>query len=179
MGQFANAGARQPRAAHFLSLRAPFLSILYLAVLCSTWFYSWCSLVDFLQLHRLVLHVSSYCSICAFCCSLHHGFIKRSLPCCLTCMLSHKNCSLRSPLCPLLHMYHRLFVLCRFLLGLWSSRVMNKTCSQRVPPTGNEHGSGLDRTRSGVKPILAGWGVDRTEEIFVVLMWLFWTYQKF
>jgi len=27
-------------------------------------------------------------------------------------------------------MYHRLFVLCRFLLELWSSRVVNKTCSQ-------------------------------------------------
>jgi len=48
----------------------------------------------------------------------------------------------------------------------------------------DEYGSGLDRTGSGLKPILAGSGldltaiflkicgsgVDRTEEIFVVLM---------
>ena len=82
------------------------------------------------SLHSLVLHDSSSCSSCAFCCSLHHGIIIKSLPCCLTCMLSHKNCSLRFRLCSLLHMYHRLFVLCRFLLEYWSSRVGNKTHSQ-------------------------------------------------
>ena len=57
----------------------------------------------------------------------------------------------------------------------------------------DQHGSGLDRTGSGLKPILAGSGLDRTgiflkfgesgldrtEKIFLVLMWLFWTYQKF
>jgi len=80
--------------------------------------------------YSLVLHVSSSCSIRAFCCSLHHGIIIKSLPCCLTCMLSHENCSLRSPSCPLLDMYYRLFVLCRFLLEYWSSRVGNKTCSR-------------------------------------------------
>jgi len=47
-------------------------------------------------------------------------------------MLSHKNCSLRFPLCPLLHTCHRLFVLWCFLLEYWSSRVVNKTCSQQV-----------------------------------------------
>jgi len=50
--------------------------------------------------------------------------------------------------------------------------------------TRDEHGSGLDRTGSGLKPILAesglsrtaivfkigGSGLDRTEKIFVVLM---------
>jgi len=55
----------------------------------------------------------------------------------------------------------------------------------------DEHGSGLDRTRSGLNPILAGSGLDRTaiffkiggsgldrtEKIFVVLMWLYWKYQ--
>jgi len=35
----------------------------------------------------------------------------------------------------------------------------------------DEHGSGLDRTGSGLKPILAGIGLDETEKIFVVLMW--------
>jgi len=57
----------------------------------------------------------------------------------------------------------------------------------------DEHGSGLDRTGSGLKPILAGTGLDRTafffliggsgldrtEKIFVALMWLFWKYLKF
>jgi len=94
--------------------------------------------------HSLVLHVSLSCSICAFCCSLHHGIIITFLPCCLTCMLSHKNCSLRSPLCPLLHMYHRLFVLCRFLLEYWSSLVGNKTCSQHNYQRWAWTGSGLD-----------------------------------
>jgi len=51
----------------------------------------------------------------------------------------------------------------------------------------DEHGSGLDRTGSGLKPILAGLGLDRTaiflkiggseldrtKKIFVVLMRLF------
>ena len=32
---------------------------------------------------------------------------------------------------------------------------------------------------SGLKPILAGSELDRTEKIFVVLMWLFWKQQKF
>jgi len=45
--------------------------------------------------------------------------------------------------------------------------------------TRDEHGSGLDRTGSGLKLTLAGLGLDRTEKIFVVLMWLFWKYQKF
>jgi len=59
--------------------------------------------------------------------------------------------------------------------------------------TKDEHGSVLDRTASGLKPILTGSGLDRitiffkigvsgldqTEKIFVVLMWLFWKYQKF
>jgi len=36
--------------------------------------------------------------------------------------------------------------------------------------TRDEHGLGLDRTGSGLKPILAGSGLDRTEKIFVVLM---------
>jgi len=57
----------------------------------------------------------------------------------------------------------------------------------------DEHGSGLDRTASGLKSILAGSGLDRTgifskfggsgldrtEKIFLFLMWLFWTYKKF
>jgi len=57
----------------------------------------------------------------------------------------------------------------------------------------DEHGPGLDRTGSGLNPILAGSGLDRTaiflkiggsgldrtEKIFFVLMWLFRTYQKF
>ena len=57
----------------------------------------------------------------------------------------------------------------------------------------DEHGPGLDRTGSGLKPILAGSrldrtaislkidvaGLDRTEKNFVVLIWLFWKYQKF
>ena len=57
----------------------------------------------------------------------------------------------------------------------------------------DEHGSGLDRTGSGLKPIFGGSGLDRpaiffkiggsgldwTQKIFVVLMWLFWQYQKF
>jgi len=34
----------------------------------------------------------------------------------------------------------------------------------------DEHGSGLDRIGSGLKPILAGSELDRTEKIFVVLM---------
>jgi len=34
----------------------------------------------------------------------------------------------------------------------------------------DEHGSELDRTGSGLKPILTGSGLDRTEKIFVVLM---------
>jgi len=34
----------------------------------------------------------------------------------------------------------------------------------------DEHGSGLYRTGSGLKTILAGSGLDRTEKIFVVLM---------
>ena len=56
-----------------------------------------------------------------------------------------------------------------------------------------EHGSGLDRTGSGLKPIFAGSGLDRTaiflkiggsgldrtEKILVILMWLFWKYQNF
>jgi len=37
-------------------------------------------------------------------------------------------------------------------------------------PSRDEHGSGLDRTGSGLKPILAGSGPDRTEKIFFVLM---------
>jgi len=37
-------------------------------------------------------------------------------------------------------------------------------------------GSGLDRTAIYLK--IDGSGLDRTEKIFVVLMWLFWTYQK-
>ena len=37
-------------------------------------------------------------------------------------------------------------------------------------------GSGLDRTAIFFK--FGGSGLDRTEEIFVVLMWLFWKYQK-
>jgi len=58
--------------------------------------------------------------------------------------------------------------------------------------TKDEHGSGLDRTGSGLRPILAGsgldWtaiffkiggsGLDRTEIIFLVLMSLFQPYQK-
>jgi len=62
-----------------------------------------------------------------------------------------------------------------------------------LPTSRDEHGSGLDRTGSGLKPILAGsgldWtaiflktggaGLDRTEKIFFVSMLLFWTYQKF
>jgi len=65
--------------------------------------------------------------------------------------------------------------------------------SKFCPSARDEHGSGLDRTGSGLKPILAGSGLDRTaiflkiggsgpdrtEKIFVVLMWLFWKYQKF
>jgi len=57
----------------------------------------------------------------------------------------------------------------------------------------DEHGSVLDRTGSGLKPILAdqdwirlqfclevgGSGLDRTEKSFVVLMRLFRKYQKF
>jgi len=57
----------------------------------------------------------------------------------------------------------------------------------------DEHRSGLDRTGSGMKRILAASGLDRTaitlkiaasgldrtEKIFVVFMWLFWKYQKF
>jgi len=39
-----------------------------------------------------------------------------------------------------------------------------------------EHGTGLGRTGSGLKRILAGSGLDRTEKIFVVSMWLFRTY---
>jgi len=34
----------------------------------------------------------------------------------------------------------------------------------------DEHGSGMDRIGSGLKPILAGSGLDRTEKIFAVLM---------
>jgi len=55
------------------------------------------------------------------------------------------------------------------------------------PPSRDEHGSGLDRTGSGLTPILAGSGLDRTaillkigesgldrtEKFFVFLMWLF------
>ena len=51
----------------------------------------------------------------------------------------------------------------------------------------DEHGSGLDRTGSGLRPFFAGaeldrnaiflniggTGLDRTEKFFVVLMWLF------
>jgi len=36
-----------------------------------------------------------------------------------------------------------------------------------------------DENESGLMPILAGSGLDRTEKIFVVLMWLFWKPQKF
>jgi len=57
----------------------------------------------------------------------------------------------------------------------------------------DEHGSGLDRIGSGLKPIFGGsgldWtaiflkigvsGLDRTQKTYVVLMWLFWKYQKF
>jgi len=43
----------------------------------------------------------------------------------------------------------------------------------------DEHGSGLDRTGSGLKPILAGSGLDWNEKIFDVFVWLFWTYQNF
>jgi len=39
--------------------------------------------------------------------------------------------------------------------------------------TRDEHGSGLYRTGSGLKTMLAGSGLDRTEKIFVVLMSLF------
>jgi len=58
---------------------------------------------------------------------------------------------------------------------------------KRSQPSRDEHGSGLDRTGSGLKPILAGSGLDRiaiflkiggsgldrTEKNFVGLMWLF------
>jgi len=64
---------------------------------------------------------------------------------------------------------------------------------QETTFTRDEHGSGLDRTGSGLKPILAGSGLDRTanflkfggsgldqtEKIFLILMRLFWKYQKF
>jgi len=41
----------------------------------------------------------------------------------------------------------------------------------------DEHGSGLDRTAIFLK--IGRSGQYRTEEIFVVLMWLLWKYQKF
>ena len=47
-----------------------------------------------------------------------------------------------------------------------------------IIPIKDEHGSGLDRTESGQKLILAGTGQDWTENFFVVLIWLFWKYQK-
>jgi len=63
------------------------------------------------------------------------------------------------------------------------------SCYEMVPNR-NEHGSGLDRTGSGLRVILVrsgqdrtaiffkidGSGLDRTEKIFVVLMWLFGKY---
>ena len=41
----------------------------------------------------------------------------------------------------------------------------------------HEHVSGLDRTAIFLK--FGGSGLDRTEKFFIVLIWLFWTYQKF
>ena len=41
----------------------------------------------------------------------------------------------------------------------------------------NLAGSGLHRTAIFLK--IGGSGLDRTEKISVVLMWLFWKYQKF
>jgi len=43
---------------------------------------------------------------------------------------------------------------------------MNTVETLQCPRDRDEHGSGLDRTGSGLKPILAGSGLDRTAIFF-------------
>jgi len=49
-------------------------------------------------------------------------------------------------------------------------RNLFKPLADRGPLNRDEHGSELDRTGSGLKPIFGGSGLDRTQKIFVVLM---------